>query len=215
MRHHYSPGKRIILFLAGLFIAGIGVALSTRPGLGPSPITSLPYVMTFAIPLTLGTLTVIVNIVFIFVQMAILRRWFDWSLFLQLPTLLFFGLFIDTGMYLTGFFIPENYFLRIIEEIIGCAVLAYGIICLLAANISLMPGDGLIKTISQVYHRGYGAVKMCFDMGIVASAVIFSLCWFGNVTGVREGTLVAAFLVGFIIKQQQGVIRLLKFKILK
>lgn len=206
----YQLCKRIILFLAGLFIAGMGVALSTRPGLGPSPITSLPYVMTFAMPLSLGSITIIVNIIFILAQIVILGRRFTWFMLLQLPTLLFFGCFIDTGMYLTGFFIPENYFLRIFEEVIGCAVLAYGIICLLAADISLMPGDGLIKVISQEYNIAYGTVKMCFDMSIVFSAIIFSLCFFGNITRVREGTLVASFLVGFIIKKQQNVIRLLK-----
>lgn len=215
MQPDYSLRKRIILFFAGLFIAGMGVALNTRPGLGPSPITSLPYVLTFALPLTLGTITVIVNILFLLAQVAILRKRFTWFMLMQLPTLLFFGCFIDLGMYLTGFFIPENYFLRISEEILGCAVLAYGIICLLAADISLMPGDGLIKVIAQEYNFAYGAVKMCFDMSIVASAIIFSLCYFGNITGVREGTLVAAFLVGFIIKKQQNTVKLLKTKLVK
>ena len=113
-------------------------------------------------------------------------------------------------MYITGFFIPENYFLRLSEEIIGCAVLAYGIIFLLAADISLMPGDGLIKVIAQEYNFAYGTVKMYFDSSIVISAIIFSLCYFGNVTGVREGTLAAAVLVGFIIKKQQNVVQILK-----
>ena len=213
-QQHSKLCKRLILFFGGLFTAGMGVALNTRPGLGPSPITSLPYVLTFAIPaLSLGCITVIVNIIFLLTQIVILGKRFKWFMLLQLPTLLFFGCFIDIGMYLTGFFIPESYFLRLTEEVIGCAVLAYGIILLLAADISLMPGDGLIKVISQEYNIVYGAVKMCFDMGIVASAIIFSLCYFGNITGVREGTLVAAFLVGFIIKKQQNVIQFLKKRI--
>lgn len=54
MKSRYSKRKRFILFFIGLIFAGFGVAFSTRPGLGTSPISSLPYVTTFIIPWTLG-----------------------------------------------------------------------------------------------------------------------------------------------------------------
>ena len=202
--------KRSVCFLIGLSVAGLGVALSTRPGLGTSPITSLPYVTTFAFPWTLGMATVAVNIFFIFLQMIILKTYFQWKLFWQLPTLLLFGGFIDGGMFLTSFFIPENYLLRVVEEIIGCVVLASGIGLLLAADISFMPGDGLIKTVSQVYKVPFGTVKVCFDSSIVISAIVFSLIFFRNITGVREGTLLAAVLVGWFIRLQQPWIQKIK-----
>lgn len=50
MKSRYSKRKRFILFFIGLVFAGIGVALSTRPGLGTTPISSLPYVTTFIAP---------------------------------------------------------------------------------------------------------------------------------------------------------------------
>ena len=158
-------------------LAGIGVALSTRPGLGTAPITSLPYVMTFAFPLTLGTAAVIINLLFIVVQFVILKK-FQYSLLWQLPTLLVLGFFIDLGMWATSSLVPENYCLLILEEIFGCAVLAFGIGLLLIAEISIMPGDGLIRTISRVYNIPFGTVKKCFDSTIVLSAIIFLLCMF-------------------------------------
>lgn len=196
---HTVP-QRIFLFIIGLSLAGVGVALSTRPGLGTSPITSLPYVTTFKIPWSLGMATVVINILFILAQWWILKKRFSWKHLMQLPTLLVFGFFIDLGMWLTGFYIPENYLLKLLEEVMGCAFLAAGISCQLAADISLMPGDGFIKTLAQEYNWAFGSVKVCFDSSIVLSAIVFSLCFFHNVTGVREGTLLAAFLVGFFIK---------------
>lgn len=65
MKHRFSKRKRFILFFIGLVLAGFGVALSTRPGLGTSPISSLPYVMTFLFPWTLGMTTVALNLIFI------------------------------------------------------------------------------------------------------------------------------------------------------
>ena len=35
--------KRYALFLAGLFVASLGVAFSTKTGLGTSPVASVPY----------------------------------------------------------------------------------------------------------------------------------------------------------------------------
>ena len=215
MSYHFSKTKRFILFFIGLTVAGIGVALSTRPGLGTSPITSLPYVTTFKIPWTLGMATIVINLFFILAQFIILKRSFGWKHIAQLPTLLIFGFFIDFGMWLTGFYIPESYFLRMAEEVIGCLFLAVGIGLLLVANISLMPGDGFIRVVSEEYHIPFGTVKICFDSLIVISAIIFSLCCFQNITGVREGTVIAAFLVGYFIKLQQKTMRKVKFMLLK
>lgn len=215
MSYHFSRTKRFVLFFLGLTIAGIGVALSTRPGLGTSPITSLPYVTTFKCPWTLGMATIVINLFFILAQFIILKRRFGWSHIVQLPTLLAFGFFIDFGMWLTNFYIPESYFLRVMEEVIGCLFLAVGIGFQLIANISLMPGDGFIRVVSEEYHIPFGTVKICFDSTIVISAIIFSLCCFQNITGVREGTVIAAFLVGYFIKLQLGTMRKVKLLLLK
>lgn len=215
MQHRYSKARRFALFFGGLVLAGIGVALSTRPGLGTSPITSLPYVTTFAFPWTLGMATVIINLLFIVAHFLILKNRFQWAQLWQLPTLLVFGFFIDFGMWLTSFCVPENYWLCIVEEVLGCAVLALGIGCQLIADVSFMPGDGFIRTVSQEYKIPFGTVKVCFDTAIVLAAIVFSLCFFRNVTGVREGTLIAAFLVGFLIKLLQKPMRPLKRLLIK
>ena len=215
MSYHFSRTKRFVLFFLGLTIAGIGVALSTRPGLGTSPITSLPYVTTFKFPWTLGMATIVINLFFVLAQFIILKRRFGWSHIAQLPTLLAFGFFIDFGMWLTNFYTPESYFLRVAEEVIGCLFLAVGIGFQLIANISLMPGDGFIRVVSEEYHIPFGTVKICFDSTIVISAIIFSLCCFQNITGVREGTVIAAFLVGYFIKLQLGTMRKVKLLLLK
>ena len=118
-------------------------------------------------------------------------------------------------MWLTRFYIPEAYFLRVAEEVIGCLFLAVGIGFQLVANISLMPGDGFIRVVSEEYHIPFGIAKICFDSTIVISAIIFSLCCFHNITGVREGTVIAAFLVGYFIKSQQKTMRKIKWLLLK
>lgn len=215
MKSRYSKRKRFILFFIGLVFAGIGVALSTRPGLGTSPISSLPYVITFIIPWTLGMTTVGINLLFLLMQFIILRSRFHWTRLGQLPTLFAFGFFIDLGMWLSSFYIPENYLLRLLEELLGCAMLATGIAFQLLADISLMPGDGFVRTVAEEYGFAFGTTKVCFDVSIVVAAVVVSFCWFQEISGIREGTLIAAVLVGFIIRMLQQPLRFVKRQLVK
>ncbi len=215
MKNRFSKRKRFIVFFIGLVLAGFGVALSTRPGLGTSPISSLPYVMTFIIPVTLGMTTVGLNLLFLALQAVILRRRFHWSRLAQLPTLVGFGIFIDLGMWLSSFYVPEHYLLRIAEELLGCLMLATGIAFQLLANISFMPGDGFVRTVSEEYNIPFGTAKICFDSSIVVLAVILSLCWFQKISGVREGTIIAAVLVGFFIRILQQPLRFVKRQLVK
>ena len=207
MKSRYSKRKRFILFFIGLVFAGIGVALSTRPGLGTSPISSLPYVITFIIPWTLGMTTVGINLLFLLMQFIILRSRFHWTRLGQLPTLFAFGFFIDLGRWLSSFYI--------LEELLGCAMLATGIAFQLLADISFMPGDGFVRTVAEEYGFAFGTTKVCFDVSIVVAAVVVSFCWFQEISGIREGTLIAAVLVGFIIRMLQQPLRFVKRQLVK
>lgn len=42
--------KRYIIFLIGLFVNSLGVALITKANLGTSPISSIPYVLSLNYP---------------------------------------------------------------------------------------------------------------------------------------------------------------------
>ena len=46
--------KRYLIFLAGLFVNSLGVALITKANLGTSPISSIPYVLSLNFALSLG-----------------------------------------------------------------------------------------------------------------------------------------------------------------
>ena len=68
--------KRYIILLAGLAIMAFGVAFSIKAGLGTSPISSVPYVVSLFSNLTVGTATIamhlcIYNYPDLFVQLPI------------------------------------------------------------------------------------------------------------------------------------------------
>lgn len=64
----------------------------------------------------------------------------------------------------------------------------------------MLPGDGAVVAIAEVLKKDFGKVKPFFDLTIVSMGVILSLYYLGHLEGVREGTIFAAIIVGFIIQ---------------
>lgn len=101
--------KRYIIFLIGLFINSLGVSLVTKANLGTSPISSIPYVLSLNLPLTLGQFTIIFSLLLILLQLFILRKNFKLEHLLQIPISIVFGYFIDLTMVLLKFVQPQSY----------------------------------------------------------------------------------------------------------
>lgn len=192
--------KQIILCLAGIFIMSLGVSLSVKANLGTSPISCLPTVLSFGLPLSIGAFTFIMNLFFVLGQIAILKKRFRPFQLLQIPMIFVFGAFIDFTMFLLTPLNPEFYPVQFIFMLLGCAVLALGITILIKANVLMMAGDALIRVISEEAHKKFGNVKICFDAALVIISATVSFALLGGLYGVREGSVIAAFLVGTIVK---------------
>ena len=188
--------RRYAVFFAGLYFCAAGVALVTRAGLGTSPIPSLAYVLTFLFPLSLGTFTLLTNIVMLGVQAAILRRDFELTQLLQLPATLVFSAGIDLNMYFLRAVPLPNYLSQIAMLLLGCAALGFGVAVEVVADTLILPADGMAKAISQKGGVAFGKAKTGCDVTLVSLAILISLLAMHHISGVREGTLVAALTVG-------------------
>lgn len=199
---HYHPNllRQCLLLAAGLALAGLGVALTTRAGLGTSPISSLPYVFTFLTPLTFGAATFAVNLLFVLAQALLLGRAFPAVQYGQLGVVLLFGLFIDLGMWVGGLWVPTAYWGRMAEVLLGSVVLAAGIALQIHADLLFNPGEGLVKALCRVTRARFAWTKLGFDVSLVLLALALSLTALHTIRGLREGTLVAAFAVGLSLR---------------
>ncbi|MFA7694375.1 MAG: DUF6198 family protein [Methanoregula sp.] len=197
----FSAGlvKRCLCLLLGLFFMGLGISLVTRSALGTSPISSVPYVLCLAFPVTFGEFTIAITLLFFAVEVLIVGKTFPKHQYLQIVIALFLGVFVDLGMYLSLGVHPAGYPEEIAVLLTGCAVLAFGIFLQVAANVILNPGEGLVREIAKKTHKRFGIVKVCFDSTLVASAALISFAAFGSIEGLREGTIISAILVGYII----------------
>lgn len=68
------------------------------------------------------------------------------------------------------------------------------------ADVILNSGEGFVKAVTVKTGKEFGSMKVVFDVSLVILSVAAALLFFKKVVGVREGTIIAAIISGFIIK---------------
>lgn len=192
--------KRYLIFLVGLFVNSLGVSLITKANLGTSPISSIPYVLSLNFPFTLGNFTIFFSIFLIVLQLIILRKNFKLEHILQIPVSIIFGYFIDLTMILFSWVNPEAYIMKIVYLLIGCLILGVGVYMEVLADVVMLPGESFVRAIVLTWKTNFGTTKICFDVSMSVIAAVLSFIFAGSLAGVREGTVIAALLVGFIAR---------------
>ena len=195
------PIKRFILLCAGLTIMAFGVAFSIKAELGTSPISSVPYTTSAISGLSVGTTTIIMNFMFVLIQIAILRRNYDCFQLLQFPAAVVFGTMIDVAEYVLGSVTFSNYLEQWILCIIGIFLIAFGVSTEVSARLVTTAGEGIVLAICRVAPVKFSNMKVAFDVTLVCISLILSFVFLGRPEGVREGTIAAAIFVGLITKQ--------------
>lgn len=196
--------RRYLLFCVSLFVNALGIAFITKAALGTSPITSVTYVLSMFTPFTIGQWTILLNLLFVVVEPFLMTRKdlkSDLRMYLlQIPISFCFGMFIDLCMHCILYWLnPVGYLHMIVALLIGCVILAVGIALEVKANAAMMAGEYFVKVITKRFHGEFGYVKLGFDVTLVAIACLLSLIFMSGIYGVREGTVVAALIVGPIV----------------
>ena len=188
---------RAVCLVLGLFILALGIALSTKCGLGVSPSSGLAYLLSEVFPaLSMGSFTTLMNLCYLLIQLLILRKKFHPSRLLQLLVVFLFGYFTDFTLMLVAPIEVENYFLQLLLCVGACAVMGLGLFLEVRARVISMASEGALSVIAAARGRDFGQIKIINDCVCVAATLAISLIAFREVRAVREGTVIAAVLVG-------------------
>ncbi|MHA2789012.1 YczE/YyaS/YitT family protein [Corynebacterium sp. S7] len=190
---------RLIISVIGVTIMMGGVALVTLAGLGTSPISAVIWVLTLNGGLSFGGWTAVWNVLLILIQLLILRGRFPKSGWWQLAALAVSSGTLDTWMNLFSWVETDNYVLQLVTLFVGIFMLALGVSISVVPKLLFMPGEGLVVAVSTVTGWDFSKVKIGNDISLVVLAVLLSLILFGNIQGIREGTVIAAFMIGTVV----------------
>lgn len=204
--------KRFIVFVIGMNVLAIGIILNTKSLLGVSPINALPYASSNILAVSLGMMTTMVYVVFIIIQLILLKK-FDLQVIMQLPFSFVFGYLID---FYDLFFSykPMFFYEQIIILIIAILLTALGAFLMVFGDIVLNPADGLVHTIAKVVDKNFGFIKNIADLVFIVLTIIICLITKGYVLGIGIGTIVSAIFIGrFVALYQTTYNRLRENKI--
>ncbi|MBQ9825914.1 MAG: cytidylate kinase family protein [Firmicutes bacterium] len=199
--------KRLIVFCVGQFILAVSVVLAARSALGASPTTAIPNVI-YNILLSkgitnigLGMLTTGVYIIFMLVQLLLLRKDFKPYMLLEIVVSLLFGYFISAAQALLAPLPdPVGYAGRLVYLIVCIPIVALGVVVYVSAQLVSAPAEGVTAAMSAKIGWPIPKCKLIFDSTVVVIAAVISLLFFRGLSGVREGTIILALLVGPVMK---------------
>lgn len=192
--------KKSLTFLIGLFVMALAVSMSVIADLGVSPISSIPYVYSLQFPYTIGEITIVFNMLLLLGQIILLRKKFQLFQLVQFPIVFLFGYFIDLTLAWITPLSPEMYVGKMIWCLAACVVLAIGVFFEVEARITFLPGEGMVMAMVKTFNLDFGKTKIATDSFFVVVGVISSFLFFGSLKGIREGTVIAALLVGYIVR---------------
>lgn len=194
---------RLTIYCLGLLVLAFGIALSVNCNLGVSPVSSLPYVVSQIIGISLGTCTTIVYGTYVLIQMVLNGRKFQPALLLQLVFSTIFGYFVDGAKAVLGDFMLPGYLGQLAMLAVSIVLIGFSLVQYIDVKIAPMPAEGLVACIAEKLGKPFSTVKTLFDCTSVLVGAILCFVFLGRLTGIREGTVITAMLVG----KMTGILR--------
>jgi len=203
----------------GLILVAVGVAFSIKSDLGTSPISCPPYVVSLWGGLTVGQYTICMHLLFVFIQILLLRKKFKIENLMQLVASFLFGFMTDGALWLIQGIDASDFMDKFWLMLASCIITAAGISIEVRANAWMLAGEMTTAAFAEVTGAKFSNIKIVFDISLVVIAAAISWALFGNplasgeFTGLKEsllaqqegviigiGTIVSAVLTGLLMK---------------
>ena len=185
--YNLKPKKLTIFYLVlGLVLFGIGEALLITANIGVSPWFVLHQGLAFKTGYSIGITTFIVSVV-------VLLLWFPIKQKPGIGTILnaiLISVVIDISIIILPY--PNNFWLQLIQVIIGILIIGIGSGYYLAANLGPGPRDGLMTGINKQTNYSFAFIRTVLEL----SAVIIGF-YLGGIVGI--GTVIYAIGIGFSV----------------
>lgn len=204
--HKYiTIAKQLFCYVGGMFLIAFGINISKAAGLGISPVSAVPYACELIWGIELGLASALVYMCLIVLQIFLLRKNFKMIQLLQFicTYVLSFFITLTSRKYFLLMWLPDpsNYFIRLLYCLISIAIIGTGVAFYLMPKWIPLPAEGLATAIAQI-SKGklqFHNAKILVDVSLVVISAALSLIFLGGLITVREGTILAAILVGKVV----------------
>ena len=186
--------------LLGIVLMSFGICLISAVHLGTTPISSLPWALAKITDFSFGTTTFFCNICFLLIQIILLRKEFSKLNFLQIPLVFLFSLSTDFWMWFLADLPDLSYWMLLLLSLLGNVFLALGVAFEVRSKSIPLPGEGLVIAVSVVSRQPFYRIKIGNDVTMVIFFFFSGWVFLQEIYGIREGTIISAFVVGIFVK---------------
>lgn len=191
-----SLAKKYTTLIVALFFAAMGISLQLKAMVGVAPFDAFNQTVSFITGQPVGNIVMYVNILFILLQILILRKDTTWQIFLQVIVGVLLGQFVNFFMYFVfDFLVLENYILQIVVFILGCLWVPFFLGAVMVLDLVTMPIENTALIISEKTRFNFGLVRQFVDIIFVVLALILTFVYSEDLT-IREGTVISALTFG-------------------
>lgn len=182
-----SLPMRLSILIFGLFVYGLGVAMTVQAGLGIAPWDVFAQGISIQTGLSFGVSTVVVSAL-------VLLAWIPLKVKPGIGTVanaILIGLFADLWLLL----LPELsvYWQQLVMFLIGVVVVAIATGLYISSELGSGPRDGLMQGTANAFDKPFWLIRTGFEGTVLT---------FGWLMGgqVREGTLIFALSIGYLVQ---------------
>lgn len=197
---------RLAFYILGLFLVAISLRLSIVANLGVGPGAVLSLVLQELTAVDISVWGFVLAVVYVIVQIAILKKNFKLISLLQLLFSFIFSLFVAKVTPLVSWWVSTSYIIRLIQLFISVALTGLGIYFVVVARLIAMPPECMILAILTKVKGTVGKFRILFDVSHGVIGIVLSLISLGTIIAFREGTVILAILPGLFVDIYDKVI---------
>jgi len=197
-----SWAVRAVMYVIGIAVLALGVSFSRRAGLGLSMLVAWPAVMADIDPNeahNMGWYVGAVFVLYVLLEIIVLRREFKPIQLLQVPISLMYGSLVNLWNGVSSAIPVPNYLAQVALTLLSVLTMAIGISIYLTADVVPLSSEGIVLAVAKVSGRPFPKLKQAFDLTLIVLALVTSIIGLHEVRYVREGTILAALCLGPLI----------------
>lgn len=185
-------------FILGMIILPLGATLMAKADMGISMVVAPAYLLSLKFDfLTFGTAEFLLQTALIIV-MSILSKKVKLGYISSFLSAVIYGVILDLWMALFSLITP-TLFLRFVFYFVGMLVSSLGVALFFRTYLPPCAYDYFVRDISQMFKIPTRRFKLGYDITSCLVSVILSFIFFASIKGVGWGTVLCAFVNGFII----------------
>lgn len=191
--------KKILSALFFYTLSGIGISLTLKADIGVSSFNSLNVAIASISTIKVGTVTFILNTVFLLVYILLSKQKQFLTYFLMFVSVLCLGSIINFFTYtvLAQMYL-ENYFLKLAVFIMGTCIAGFATGMVVSLGVLSFPIESVCEALSEATGYSFATFRYGIDLFSVSVSLILSILY-GLPIFVREGTLISLFLLSGVI----------------